>query len=536
MRARKRRPRERDRAERFEERIEDAAVAAGVRVLRELGDGGSARVCLVIPRDADPFDASGLVRMALKVRRFELGKGASPEDRVLGSVRSPHVVAMLSSSEPTSERRRDGSRGDGSSLLLEYLAGGSLSDLLSRREFLRRGEVVTILVSIVRALADLHAAGFWHGSLSPSKVMFSADGRPVLVGLSHAQTVDEGSRRSVPDQKAQAHSARNGFGPSETPDSPGLREIIRLLADAVGREHGRAQAEELLALAVFAVPETMVAADWADLENRMFALGQPEPVLLDVDAVRAAPPVAARANVSAGSCRSNDLTAWRVRVGASFAVVRRLADEKRRLVLFGAVSTAVAVVTALVLMTPGGTGKASSASSASSAGTSTPTPQPDSTLGVSPDARVQRDEPRTSADGAPLPTDQAVASADGERVAHDPDDPVAAAIILLRQRQECLARKVSDGQCLDAIDQPGSMLDGVDRAQLATGRAPTDVNDISSMSVSLVERMGNAALLALTPPAAANSGADGFAVQQKPASLLVVRGEAGWRLRELFAT
>ncbi|CAN5381772.1 hypothetical protein BH09ACT6_BH09ACT6_18850 [soil metagenome] len=52
----------------------------------------------------------------------------------------------------------------------------------------------------------------------------------------------------------------------------------------------------------------------------------------------------------------------------------------------------------------------------------------------------------------------------------------------------------------------------------------------------IVQRSGGVALLRLdSPPAAHLIPGDMNTTQSKPASLLIVKGEAGWRLREIYA-
>jgi hypothetical protein len=115
-----------------------------------------------------------------------------------------------------------------------------------------------------------------------------------------------------------------------------------------------------------------------------------------------------------------------------------------------------------------------------------------------------------------------------------PDDPVDAGVQLLRTRWACFSAAAPARGCLDAVIQPGSPLEQTDAAELqskASGRTARR-GDYRDFDVSLIERTGDAALLALTPPAGEESTETHG--QKRPASLLIVRGEAGWRLRELF--
>ena len=100
--------------------------------------------------------------------------------------------------------------------------------------------------------------------------------------------------------------------------------------------------------------------------------------------------------------------------------------------------------------------------------------------------------------------------------------------MLLRLRAGCLA--AASVVCLDAVEQPGSAVMAADayRARSAQqGGSPAVTPSFDGYSASLVERTGNSALVALTPPGGAGA-------ERRPASALLVKGEAGWRLRELF--
>lgn len=107
------------------------------------------------------------------------------------------------------------------------------------------------------------------------------------------------------------------------------------------------------------------------------------------------------------------------------------------------------------------------------------------------------------------------------------DDAVAAVRALLRRRAACLA--AASLVCLVNVDQTGSAVmaadsyEAVERQRGGFGRNPPDYRD---HDVSLAERSGDLAVVAVIPsPGHENS---------QPASVLVVKGEGGWRLREIF--
>ncbi|MBM4372411.1 MAG: protein kinase, partial [Deltaproteobacteria bacterium] len=65
-------------------------------------------------------------------------------------------------------------------LMMEYLPGGSLDDLLARRDLLPPRRAVQVVLPLLEALAFLHRAGRLHGAIHPSNVLFDATGAPRL--------------------------------------------------------------------------------------------------------------------------------------------------------------------------------------------------------------------------------------------------------------------------------------------------------------------------------------------------------------------
>ena len=118
-------------------------------------------------------------------------------------------------------------------------------------------------------------------------------------------------------------------------------------------------------------------------------------------------------------------------------------------------------------------------------------------------------------------------SADEDQAAIEGDDPVAAVAALLGRRASCLA--ASSLVCLVEVDQTGSALLALDSyvvRERQEGGSGQDLADYLTYSSSVAERTGDLAVVALTPPPGEE--------KSQPASVLVVKGEGGWRLREIF--
>src|SRR5699024_8879641 len=103
------------------------------------------------------------------------------------------------------------------------------------------------------------------------------------------------------------------------------------------------------------------------------------------------------------------------------------------------------------------------------------------------------------------------------------DDPVDAARQLLKDRRRCLSQESLS--CLEDVEQSGSAALDEDRSRVAARRSGGngDAPDFSDGSFTLVDRSGASALVAV----------DGK-TKSHPISLLLIRGETGWLIRDIF--
>ena len=88
------------------------------------------------------------------------------------------IVRAATLSHPHLARIYDGGQESGAIFLIcEYLSGGSFEDVLSSGRTLSVDDGARLGRDVAGALAYAHANGFVHGSLSPSKLLFDAEGR-----------------------------------------------------------------------------------------------------------------------------------------------------------------------------------------------------------------------------------------------------------------------------------------------------------------------------------------------------------------------
>ncbi|MBF4512966.1 hypothetical protein ITJ66_10770 [Plantibacter sp. VKM Ac-2885] len=487
---------------------------AGRRLVRRLGEGREWTAYSTVlahagsahggrTDQAAPAGDAVLLRARADAAERDLWRRAA----ILSRLDHPHIVRLVDVAED---------RTGLPSLLVERLAGGTLGELLRRRESIAPGEAVTILAPLVDAIRAAHLSGISHGSISASAVRFADDGRPVLSGWSGAapvdhQTIDGGLGRTAPafaaDWTAFAglmDGVLQATDPDEAPSTAAWADVVPELAD-----HEIANR----------------------LQQRIHALARPLPVLLDrvdppsaspADAIRASadraqrtaplPPTRRAAVESRRRSRhpgsSLRRLAWRPGRGTRVTAATRStpsvdSSPRRRRLVIGAAGAAAALVSAAMVFLPsedpstaiaptpaGSVGPASAAVTTIAPPVETPTP------------------PADEADAVDVVTG---------------DDPAAAARELVRRRDQC--RTTGEEGCVwDSVER-GSPFE--DDEHLGVG-----IGSIDAASLDLVDRQGDAAVLRGTAePSETDEAAAG---RRQPVTLLVVRGETGWRLREVF--
>ncbi len=139
-------------------------------------------------------------------------------------------------------------------------------------------------------------------------------------------------------------------------------------------------------------------------------------------------------------------------------------------------------------------------------------PEPSSTASPSPTPPGHGWTPTGQADSGRADTEDPIAG----------DDPILALVALLEARDACIGDR--SVLCLDAVGQVGSSaLDDDQRLirALQDGAETPAPFLVEVEQVTLVERLGDTALLDL-----ADAG------ETNPASVLMMRTEAGWRIRD----
>ncbi|MBT2500841.1 protein kinase [Agromyces sp. ISL-38] len=413
-------------------------------------------------------------------------------------------------------------------LAVERMPGTSLARILTDRS-LSPGEAVTVLAPIVVAVAELARGGFVHTRLSASDVLIDDAGRPRLVGLGALERLP--GHGGAAERTALLRAGHVALAELVEDVAAGTRPSGALSA-AVDLLRGRLDARPFLTCE----PE---------LERVLFGVASPEPISGVATRPRPvglparigtplapAPEEPAQATEEAvmprrrgsGGLRTlfslaqlPELTAPQLaqaadvdRAASMLSRLRRLLAGRQRTLVFGSLMSAGALVLMLTLVPPATADGARSADPTPDAPPTESNPPAAGGAGVS-STEVPR--PATATPSAP-PEDSAVLA----------DDVIAATAELLELRSSCFA--TLDLSCLDEVVQSGSAIESNDRAALAAARegngAPSVDYDLDR--ITLTAEMGSAVLVSVPFTSA----------EREPASILVMRSEAGWRLREIF--
>ncbi|GAA3613613.1 hypothetical protein GCM10022199_17050 [Marihabitans asiaticum] len=154
----------------------DAPQVPGYRVMAQVGRGSTATVWRARRVSDDSL-------VALKVLHAEADEQALREHAVLQSDAGEHVVRVHDCVAG------QGEGGPVTVLVLDWMAGGSLSDVMAGRGFLNAGETVTVVAPLATALGRLHRIGVVHGDVAPGNVLLDSTGRPVWGDLGYARLV-----------------------------------------------------------------------------------------------------------------------------------------------------------------------------------------------------------------------------------------------------------------------------------------------------------------------------------------------------------
>src|SRR5579883_92504 len=275
------------------------------RLVSAVGTGASAHVYLAEDVTLQRHVAvkvlqPGFARDQAFLERFAV------EARAVASLNHPHVLRVFDWGEDA----------DGPYLVLEYLGGGSLRDILDTGTRLSQAQAARLGVEVAQGLAYAHARGLVHRDVKPANLLFDEEGRvriadfgvaralaeaawtePVgaLVGTARYASPEQAEGRPV-DGRSDVYSLALVLYESLTGTVPFLADTtVGTLRARIGRP---LPPHELLGpldgiLARAAAPDVEARLDASQLVARLqavaHALPAPEPLPLAPHEVAAAP-------------------------------------------------------------------------------------------------------------------------------------------------------------------------------------------------------------------------------------------------------
>jgi eukaryotic-like serine/threonine-protein kinase len=154
------------------------------RLLAPLGTGGSAHVFLA-------EDVRLRRRVAVKVLHAALAEDEAflkrfrHEAQAAAALNHPHIMRVYDWGED------GGDDVNGPFLVLEYLGGGSLRDLLDRGYRLSVAQAVLVGLEAAKGLDHAHRRGLVHRDIKPANLLFDDEGRLCVADFGVARALAE---------------------------------------------------------------------------------------------------------------------------------------------------------------------------------------------------------------------------------------------------------------------------------------------------------------------------------------------------------
>jgi eukaryotic-like serine/threonine-protein kinase len=150
------------------------------RLLSALGTGASAHVFLAEDVSLQRHVAVKVLQPGLATDEAFL-KRFRAEARSVASLNHPHVLRVFDWGDDT----------DGPYLVLEYLGGGSLRDLLDRGYRLSLSQAAQLGMEVAQGLAYAHVRGLVHRDIKPANLLFDEEGRVRVADFGVARALAE---------------------------------------------------------------------------------------------------------------------------------------------------------------------------------------------------------------------------------------------------------------------------------------------------------------------------------------------------------
>ncbi len=164
----------------------DEALGASYRLVEKLGRGATGEVWKAVDRRTDEVVAAKLLRQEHTSDQDLVGRFVR-ERSILTGLRHPHVVAV----------RDLVVEGDRLAIIMDFVDGGSLRDVLADRGPLPPDRAVAVVAAVLDGLAAAHGQGILHRDLKPDNVLLTREWQDLDPGA--VRLTDFGISRMVDD-------------------------------------------------------------------------------------------------------------------------------------------------------------------------------------------------------------------------------------------------------------------------------------------------------------------------------------------------
>lgn len=495
-------------------------TVGGYRLVRKLGAGKRAEIHLGHAGSRDPSDGDRIV--AIKIFRSETEDASiDREIAALARASSRHLLELKDLATGPDGRP---------CLILPRLGSGTLARLMARRGTLAAGEAVSILTPMIAAVRELHRVGVAHGALAAGAVLFDDRGAPVLSRF--------GAVTLFGDFPAEIDG--HSLTPAQLDEDPGASldrlAVRQLIGSVLDHLEVKDCSDAVVALRDRIESQPPTEAALAQSLELVFDLAPALPIRFDdVEEVERLADVSSVMRVSAAAMAPSlstkkthatppAHTAGPELVLGSTSPSSRLGDsdsvDKHPLALLRSKVLAQLAPVRTPVWIAGGAGLGALVIAL----TVIPAAHPDTV----PPGNAEAPFPSKSVTTSSSPGSAASSSGTAADSAINGEDPVAAARALLAARARCFV--ATSPACFDSVDQAGSAVIEADRDLFRRTKKgmplPPDAT-LEGFTPRLIQQLGDSAIIQLV------DSAGDTVTTKNPAPLLVVRSEAGWRIRDI---
>ncbi|MBN1121036.1 MAG: protein kinase [Anaerolineae bacterium] len=142
-----------------------------------IGEGGAGRVYRAADAQSGQLVAIKVLRPEIVEQAPDLVERFRREGDILRELNHPNIVKVLDTFEESGQQV----------IVMEYVGGGSLSDLLRRQPQLPLDRAVGIALEVADALARAHHLDIVHRDIKPGNILLAGDGTPRLTDFGMAR-------------------------------------------------------------------------------------------------------------------------------------------------------------------------------------------------------------------------------------------------------------------------------------------------------------------------------------------------------------